>query len=180
MSNYSFSPTTGPVHHEADLTASLEDLDPSICDGYRVVYEREVPCECRTRQSGEEARQGVLESLKVKMLLLGSDEAPASIRIELSSEADLFFHYLHVLDESEFPNVQASQKLMIEFYDYPNVLTRMLNGVIRDPHIHLCIFTMTVGAADGRLDFIQNMDYKVKSSSFASIMIPISNPTNLN
>jgi len=142
-----------------DHTA-LEDLDPSISDGYRVVYDREVPIECRTRSGTEDARQGVLESIKVKMLLLESEDTPSSIRIELSSEADLFFHYMHVIDQAGYAGVQTSQKLMIEFSDYHNVLTRMLNACIREPHIHLAIFTMTVGTAEGRLDFIQNMEYK--------------------
>ena len=140
--------------------SSLEELDPSVADGYRVIYDREVPVECRTRSGSEDARQGVLESIKVKMLMLGGEEAPSSIRIELSSEADLFFHYMHVIDTQAFSGVQSAQKLMIQFEDYHNVLTRMLNACIREPHIHLAIFTMTVGTAEGRLDFIQNMEYK--------------------
>ena len=81
----------------------MEELDPSLSDGYRIIYDREVPVECRTRSGADgEARQGVLESLKVKMLMLGSEESPSSIRIELSSEADLFFHYMAVIDERDY------------------------------------------------------------------------------
>ena len=93
--------------------SSLEELDPSVADGYRVIYDREVPVECRTRSGSEDARQGVLESIKVKMLMLGGEEAPSSIRIELSSEADLFFHYMHVIDTQAFSGVQSAQKLMM-------------------------------------------------------------------
>lgn len=146
-------------HNEIDFT-HLEDLDPSISDGYRTIYDREVPVECRTRSGTEEARQGVLESIKVKMLMLGADDSPSSIRIEISSEADLFFHYMHAIDEQGYKTVQVNQKLMVEFADYHNVLIRMLNACIREPHIHLAIFTMTVGTGDGRMDFIQNMEYK--------------------
>lgn len=128
----------------------LEDLDPSISDGYRIIYDREVPVECRTRTGTEDARQGVLESVKIKMLMLGSDDAPSSIRLELSSEADLFFHYMHVIDLNGYTEVQSAQKLMVQFSDYHNVLTRMLNACIREPHIHLAIFTMTVGTSEGR------------------------------
>lgn len=81
------------------------------------------------------------------------------VRVELSSEADLFFHYLHVIDEVSFRKVQEQQKLMINFLDYANVMIRMLNACIRDPQTHMAIFLMH-GDNDARLDFIQNMEYK--------------------
>ena len=105
------------------------------------------------------AGHGVLEAIKVKMLILGSEDSPMSIRLEFSSECDLFFHYIHTIDETGYRDVQSSQKLMVEFSDYPNVLLRMLNACIREPHVHLAIFTL-IGDQDARLDFIQNMEYK--------------------
>ena len=38
----------------------------------------------------------------MKVLLLGEDSAPQSLRIEISSESDLFLHYIHVVDEDSF------------------------------------------------------------------------------
>ena len=55
--------------------------------------------------------------------------------------------------------MQNVQKLVIPFSDYPQVLIRMLNSVIKEPHIHLAILTLH-GDRLARLDFIQNMDYK--------------------
>ena len=60
-----------------------------------------------------------LEAIKVKILLLGDEGAPHSIRVELSSEADLFFHYMHVVDEVGFRMMQESQKLMVELCRVP-------------------------------------------------------------
>jgi Centriolar protein SAS N-terminal len=48
------------------------------------------------------------------MLMLGAAENPSSIRVELSSEADLFFHYQHLIDEHAYQHVQENQKLMVE------------------------------------------------------------------
>ena len=84
---------------------------------------------------------------------------PTSLRLELSSEADLFFHYRHVMDENSFRDVQQQQKLMIQFPVYAAVLTRMLNLVIREPAQNLAIFLMK-NTGQARLDFIQNMEYK--------------------
>jgi len=141
--------------------SQIEDMDPSLTNGYRLLYDREVPLEIRSvRVLGEKTSSGVLESIKVKMLVLGSDDAPQSIRIELSSEADLFFLFVHVIDEDVYAGVQNQQKLMVDFPDYPNVLIRMLNACIREPHVHLAIFTMVGAGHEGTLEFIQNMEYK--------------------
>jgi hypothetical protein len=79
--------------------------------------------------------------------------------VEVSTESDLFFLYNHTCDVNEFHSMQEQQKLMIDFSDYANVLIRMLNNCIREPHNHLAVYLMQ---ADGRarLDFIQNMEYK--------------------
>ena len=100
------------------------------------------------------------------MLLAGEDESPSSIRLELSSESDLFFHYNHTINEQDFEIIQEQQKLVVSFHEYPNVLIRMLNACIREPHTHLAIFIIRGGNNgddsnnNARLDFIQNMEYK--------------------
>ena len=139
---------------------TIEQMDPSVADGYAVIYDREVPFELRLQDSKDGPQEvGTLEAIKVKILILGEDGNPNSLRIELSSENDLFFHYMHVIDESGFRMVQEGQKLMVDFTDYSNVLIRMLNSCIKEPHSHLAVFIMQ---RDGqaRLEFIQNMQYK--------------------
>jgi hypothetical protein len=96
----------------------------------------------------------------VKILVLGQDnDATSAVRIEFSSEVDLFFHYTHSMDAQSFATVQSKQRLMMPFSDYSSVLVRMLNNVIREPHIHLAILILH-GDSLGRLDLIQNMEYK--------------------
>ena len=116
--------------------------------------------EIRHHYAGDDSiSTGTLEAIKVKMLVLGNDENPSSIRLELSSESDLFFHYIHMIDEHDFQVIQEQQKLVVDYSEYPNVLIRMLNACIREPHTHLAIFIVR-GEEDARLDFIQNMEYK--------------------
>eukprot|EP00636_Phaeomonas_parva_P015715 CAMPEP_0118862648 /NCGR_PEP_ID=MMETSP1163-20130328/7776_1 /TAXON_ID=124430 /ORGANISM="Phaeomonas parva, Strain CCMP2877" /LENGTH=171 /DNA_ID=CAMNT_0006796571 /DNA_START=149 /DNA_END=661 /DNA_ORIENTATION=+ len=142
-----------------DMSA-IEEMDPSCAEGFNVIYDREVPFELRVQQNQDGPSQvGTLEAIKVKILLQGDDARPSAVRIELSSEADLFYHYAHLIDEAGFQVVQEQQKLMVEFADYPNVLIRMLNNCIREPHNHLAVFVMQQDGT-ARLDFIQNMEYK--------------------
>lgn len=114
----------------------------------------------RTKANDAPAQPGTLEAMKVKILVLGHDEAPQVVRVELSSESDLFFHYTHIVDEQEFRNIQDTQKLVIDFIDYPGILIRMLNSCIKEPHVNLAILTVFGDTDDARLDFIQNMQYK--------------------
>jgi len=102
---------------------------------------------------------GSLEAIKVKILISGPDDSPTLVRMELSSEVDLFFHYVHVIDRQGYRIVQEQQRLVVDFNEYQNVLVRMLNSCIREPNNHLAIFLMR-GDCAGRLDFIQNMEYK--------------------
>lgn len=92
-------------------------------------------------------------------MVKGNETSPEDIKVELACESDLFFLFVHKCDETGFKNVQEQQKLMVEFPDYTNVLIRMLNSCIKEPHSHIAVFVMK---PDGhaRLDFIQNMEYK--------------------
>ena len=138
------------------------DHDPSIADGHKVLYDREVPFEIRNQTDPSESslqEVGTLEAIRCKILVMGEENNPLTLRIELTSENDLFFHFNHNIDEHGFRQVQEQQKLMVDFPDYPNVLIRMFNMCIKEPQSHLAVFVIErQGLA--RLDFIQNMEYK--------------------
>ena len=96
--------------------------------------------------------------------------AQGVLKMELTSENDLFFHYTHSLDEQGFRLVQEQQKLMVDFAEYAAVLIRMLNTCIKEPLQHLAVFVMQRGGR-AHLDFIQNMEYKfveLLSTSFVA------------
>jgi len=62
--------------------------------GFRVIYDKEVPIELRlVEEERDSTEAGTLESIKTKILIQGEIESPESVKIELTSEADLFFHY---------------------------------------------------------------------------------------
>eukprot|EP01006_Ploeotia_vitrea_P003936 TRINITY_DN113533_c0_g1_i1.p1 TRINITY_DN113533_c0_g1~~TRINITY_DN113533_c0_g1_i1.p1 ORF type:complete len:309 (-),score=161.25 TRINITY_DN113533_c0_g1_i1:54-980(-) len=139
-------------------------VDPSVVDGFAVVYERVVDVEVRQSDDGDgdddqQQQLGQLHHIKAKILQLGYEEEPEAVRIELSSEQDLFFHYAHTLDEAGFTEMQSRQKLMIEFPNYVNVMVRMLNMCIKQPQTHMVVlYVHSNGTA--RMDFVQNMEYK--------------------
>lgn len=146
-------------------------MDPSLSGGHRVVYDHEVPFELRVQQVADAPQEvGTLEAVKVKLLLLGAEGKPSAVRMELTSENDLFFNFAHTLDETAFRAVQETQKLMVDFAEYSAVLVRMLNQCIKEPHSNLAVFVMQRGGR-GHLDFIQNMECARHSASGASLPV---------
>jgi len=133
----------------------LAEQDPSVVDGFRVVYDREVPFELRANEEEE----GQLDAVRAKILIQGESHAPEAVRVELGCESDLFFHYTHQLDELSFAELQREQKLMVEFNEYAHVLIRMFNSAIKEPQQYLAVFVLQEDNT-GRVDFMQNAMYK--------------------
>ena len=62
------------------------------------------------------------EALRCKILLGGEENNPAQIRLELSCENDLFFHFTSDVDEETFKVMQENQKLTVNFVEYSNLV----------------------------------------------------------
>lgn len=112
-----------------------------------------------SRHSRSSQSQNPSPGKSIKLNQQGEEQCPHNIRVELTSENDLFFHYTHNVDDNIFKAMQESQKLMIEFGEYPNVLIKMLNSCIKEPHIFLAVYIMSRDG-NSKLDLIQNIEYK--------------------
>jgi len=146
--------------HATDEVAPIIPEDPSLAQGHRALYDRQVMIEVRRGNDPKVGSSGgELKRFNVKVLLLGEDDAPESIRIELSSEEDLFFHYSSTTDSHSFDHLRTRQKLMIQFQSYAGVLIKTLNRCIAEPHKFMSV--LHIGQqGKGRLNFVQNMEYK--------------------
>jgi hypothetical protein len=144
--------------------STIEDLDPSLSDGSKLIYDREVPFEIKTVSNGAldhiETSGPIMESIKVKILSKGTDDMISSLRIEFSSESDLFFHYINTLSADTFDAFREHQHLMIDFLEFPNVIIKQFNSCIRDPKSHLAVLSLSIDG-NSKLDFVQNMEYKL-------------------
>lgn len=76
----------------------LSDLDPSGHGGFKVLFAREVPLEMRLQTTdAAPAEAGALEAVLCKVCVREGDNGrPSAVKVELSSEGDLFFHFTHV------------------------------------------------------------------------------------
>lgn len=74
----------------------IEENDPSLSEGHRLLFDKEVPFELRLGDDTSGPQEvASFESIRAKILLIGDDSNPNQIRIELSCENDLFFHFTH-------------------------------------------------------------------------------------
>lgn len=120
-----------------------------------MVYDKQCPFEMRLQENDQSPQEvGTLEAITCRVCVQGDTVNPTAVRLELSSEQDLFFHFQHTLDERAFRLVREEQRLMIEFQDYASVLARSLNLAIKEPHTHLAVFIQNRDG-NARLDFIQ-------------------------
>lgn len=80
----------------------------------------------------------------MKILVQGQPELE-TLKVELTTESDLFFHYAHVANAESFRVMQDEQKLMVDFADYGNVLARSLNAAIKEPHRYdqRCVYALS-------------------------------------
>ena len=72
------------AHDEGVLSqfdfSAIEEMDPSLSGGHRVIYDREVPFELRVQQVSEVPQEvGTLEAVRVKILIVGEDSSPVSM-----------------------------------------------------------------------------------------------------
>lgn len=142
-----------------DFTA-LQELDPALIKGYKLCYCKEVPFEIRIQEMENAPSEiGSLEVITVKIFVIGDALNAESVKIELTSETDLFFHYTENVNPNTFCSMQHTQNLMINFPEYLHVLIKMFNSCVKEPQSFLAIFTIEKNGK-ARLNFIKNMEYK--------------------
>ena len=137
----------------------IEEKDPSLNEGHKLLFDREVPFELRLEDNNGPQEVASSEELKCKVLLGGEDNNSTHIRIELSCENDLFFHFTSNIDEETFKVMQEKQKLSVNFLGFSNLVIKLFNKCIEECQSYIAVFIMQKEGT-GRLDFIQNIEYK--------------------
>ena len=71
-----------------------------VAEGHAVMFDREAPFELRIQDPKQGPQEvGTLEAIRVKVLILGGlgQNQIQNVKVELTSENDLFFHYTHTV-----------------------------------------------------------------------------------
>ena len=139
--------------------SEIDAKDPSLSEGHKLLFNREVPFELRLEDTDGPQEVASFELIRCKVLIAGDENNIIQIRIELSCENDLFFHFTSDIDEESYKIMQENQKLTVNFGEFCNLLKRLFNNCINEPQSYISVFIMQKEGT-GRLDFIQNIEYK--------------------
>lgn len=85
---------------------------------------------------------GSLESIRIKILVQGEPQNHTAVKIELTSETDLFFNYISIIDEESFNRLKQDQKLNINFPAFLSMLIKLFNLCQKEPHNYFAVFFM--------------------------------------
>lgn len=142
---------------------ALSEFDPSLRDGGRLVSEKLCNVELRLPpESGEGVAASSVsagsEKLVMKVVAFDDDKEARlhSVVLELLSESDVFFHYIREFGPREFAGLQESQRLMVSFEDFPELLADLSAQCAADASEDSsvrCSFVL-VDSSTARVDFI--------------------------
>lgn len=136
-----------------------EPIDPSLKHGHKQIIFQRIPMELRVQEEGQPSQVGKMVEVDCKLLVEYHGKSLAEVRLELTTEADLFFNYAHVLNPDNFRSTQQDHKLLVNLSDYPDMLQRLLVSCADKPQEFISIFTMRRNGW-ARLDFVQNLKCK--------------------
>jgi hypothetical protein len=64
------------------------------------------------------------ELLKVKVMVEYEHEFPKNIKIELTSDTEIYFNFVFECNDWEFKRIKANQNFFIEFREYPEFILK--------------------------------------------------------
>ena len=84
-----------------------------------------------------------------------------NVKLELTSDNDIFFLYQTVVNEDKYKSIQESQGLQAEFSDFHQILLKMLGNVsVRSSSSYIGCVTMDLDAKKAIIDFLQDTEYR--------------------
>jgi hypothetical protein len=72
-------------------TQEIDELDPNQEQFHNIPIELDIPMEVGLLEDRSSASN---EILHIRVLVKGDDQDPQSVRVDLTSEDDIFFHYV--------------------------------------------------------------------------------------
>ena len=95
--------------------SNIEAKDPSLTDGFKIIYNKEIPIDIKLETSQGPKDIASFEPINFKVLsdAVSKESTPSRVKIILSWESDLLFHYTNIVDEETFLGMKKKQNLNI-------------------------------------------------------------------
>ena len=142
--------------------SSIESNDPSLFGGFKIVYNKQVPLDLKldTKEGPKEMASYELIRFKLLSDSINKEDIPKHIKLELSWEGDLLFHYTNIVDEQTFLSIKKTQNLNIDFPQYINLIKKICENCINNPDDFICTFTIQKEGIS-KLHFAKQTEFKM-------------------
>ena len=153
--------------NEPDLSA-LNELDPSLSNSFKIVYNKKVPMEIKIKKKNKEKDLASFEPINCKLLIdnnnnnndnVNGKNRPNHVKIELSSVNDIYFHFTNIIDEKKFKKIKKEQNLNLNFSEFLQLLEKLCENCRASPDQYICFFLLNKQGSS-TLQFIKNSDIK--------------------
>lgn len=142
--------------------SQIESKDPSLANGYKIFYNKEVPLDLKLETKEGIKDVGSFQQIKFKILskVDKNEEKSNRIKIELSWEKDILFHFFNITDENTFLKLKKSQDLNIDFPKYADLVKLLCENCINNPEVYIGEFIIQKEGIS-KLQFIKVSDFKL-------------------
>ncbi|GIX63187.1 DNA primase small subunit [Babesia caballi] len=124
------------------VRSSLED--PALRNGMSIYLFRE--CQTEIRDAASEL--GSLQCILNYKVLCGAD----AVEVEITSESDLFFNYIHRVTKDDYRGISERQRLTASFELYHVTISKMIVSCIESQTFQALLF---LKGTEGTLQFVQ-------------------------
>lgn len=134
----------------------MSDIDPMLDSGaYKVGFHRLCPFE--VRQKDPEGKEfGARDMLTVRIMCLPNCEEYTDMKIEISSEADLYMVYECKLNEQKFERLRKLQNLNFGFSSLLPMLIKQLTRCDKFPEQYLLVLYLNLTTCH-QLTLVENI-----------------------
>lgn len=132
--------------------AWISDLDPMLEGGYKTAYKSNISIEMRS--IGEDGNsQGVKDILTFRIITKPNGEGYAELKLEISSEHNLFVAYVSKIDDKKFEKMKKMQQLNFNFQNLLSMLVKQLSLCDKNINQYSAVFYLNKISAH-KLDFL--------------------------
>jgi len=114
----------------------IDEMDPCIPKGSKVLFDGTVPFEVRIGEINQRQNTQTIQNLRVRVMqseyIFEGQTKISEIKIEITSEEDIFFYLKTVINHTIFNSIQGTQKLTINFHELAPLLVKILSLCIYD------------------------------------------------
>ncbi|KAK8900052.1 hypothetical protein M9Y10_002375 [Tritrichomonas musculus] len=111
------------------MAFNQDNIDPSLRNtGYEIIFCKTINLEFRVYKDTSDSNESGTKAVWVRVLTKkGDNNKMIQVKFEVMDDADLFTIYESVFNEQSFNEMKAEDQLLIDFQDFPNNVTELLN-----------------------------------------------------